>query len=128
MTDAGEVPVTARMWLALRDESWLNSERLLAAGGFRKAGEMAWGAVAQALHALAVSRGKAVDQSHAALKDYARWVGKEVTNPHSIRSLQAGREAARQLLRDLRRGSCRNDRLRCIRHRHRACRPVSGHE
>lgn len=89
----GEVPTTPNMWLALRDQSWANAEALVASGEYRKGAEMAWGAVEQGVHALALARGKPVDQSHGSLKRYIQTITKE---QHDL-SLADGYRAAERL-------------------------------
>jgi len=66
---------------AQRDDYWANALECAQKGELRKASELAWGAIAQALKALAASRGLHLG-AHRQLLDFARDLSQATGNPY----------------------------------------------
>jgi len=80
-----------RRFCTQRDQYWANALDCATKGELRKASEMAWGAVAQALKALAASQGIYLE-THRQLADFARDLSRATGDPYfrtELRDLNA---------------------------------------
>jgi len=67
-------------YIRTRDKYFNNSERLSGEGEFRKASELLWGAITQAIKALAATRGRIISH-HYQFFDFMRILTAEIEEP-----------------------------------------------
>ena len=67
-------------YIRTRDKYFNNSERLAGEGEFRKASELLWGAITQAIKALAATRGRRIS-NHRQFFDFMRRLAAEIEEP-----------------------------------------------
>lgn len=72
-------------YVQMRDRYLTNAEKLAAEGEFRKASELLWGAVAQAIKALAAKRGYRID-NHSQFFNFMQTLAKEIREPELYKS------------------------------------------
>ena len=72
-------------YIQMRDKYHTNAQKLAAEGEFRKASELLWGAVTQAIKALAAKRGHRID-NHSQFLDFVQTLAKEIEEPELYKS------------------------------------------
>ena len=83
MTSASGPAARVQRHLEHSGQYFENGQEALAKNEVSKAGELFWGSVAQAFHALAAARGVDVER-HRRLKNFAIYVSNEAGDPHIL--------------------------------------------
>lgn len=75
----------AAVYIRMRNTYFANAEKFAAKGEFRKASELLWGAVTQAIKALAAKFDKSIDK-HLQFFDFMETLAKEINEPELYES------------------------------------------